>query len=266
MNEKKDRPKSWWETQVDKWFDWLSSPEFKQWAKNFFSLKALTFKQKKYVGIGVLAIVVIFFLCIAGPCSSDSPSIKAEKAEAEWMTNVLKEKNVKEKKVGDEYNADVEACVLEFQRQDGYPYISGLYVGAIGCLDEPIKIVQRVDEQSALVKIDVGARGHNTTKHTVFLQGLNLSDAVDDERIRFTRIPYWKIIGTKTYTTAIGGSKTVYVMEPLSRELHTKTLKRMAEIKEIQEAERKKKEAEREADRMKLMDLMKQMNRANARP
>lgn len=46
MNEKRDGPKGWWETQVDKWFEWFSGPGFKRWVKNFLSvppyLKPLT--------------------------------------------------------------------------------------------------------------------------------------------------------------------------------------------------------------------------------
>jgi len=117
----------------------------------------------------------------------------------------------------------------------------------------PVKVVQIIDEQSALVEITVpdnSSSTYDTKKRTVFLHGVILSDVVDGERLTFTEMPYkyMKITGTKTYSTAIGGTKTVYVMEPLSRKVHLGIMKRIREVKEKQEAER---DLERRIEKLK---------------
>ena len=63
------------------------------------------------------------------------------------------------------------------------------------------------------------------TEETVFLQGVDLSNAVDGKRFQLEWI--MKITGTKTYGTAAGGTNTVYVLEPLDEETHKKILERI---------------------------------------
>ena len=112
-----------------------------------------------------------------------------------------------------------------------------IQVGALGLVPEPISIEQRIDGNSALAKIEIpkgspprytavaGGISRTMTEETVFLQGVDLSNAVDGKRFQLEWI--MKITGTKTYGTAAGGTNTVYVLEPLDEETHKKILERI---------------------------------------
>ncbi len=63
---------------------------------------------------------------------------------------------------------------------------------------------------------------------TVLLQGVDLTDVADGEQVKLESIV--KIIGTKTLNTAAGGTRTVYVAEPLSPATHKKIIKRLEEL------------------------------------
>ena len=103
----------------------------------------------------------------------------------------------------------------------------------MGWVNGPVIIEQRIDTHSALATIEVldgappeytGTLVHDVRyslkTQTVLLQGVDLTDVADGEQVKLESIV--KIIGTKTLNTAAGGTRTVYVAEPLSPATHEK--------------------------------------------
>ena len=81
-------------------------------------------------------------------------------------------------------------------------------VGAIGTLAGSYEIVQVVDDANMLVSGKIGVAG---PEQTYWVKGLATDNVADDERARSSHV--FRVMETKQYTTAIGGSNTVYVLE-----------------------------------------------------
>lgn len=78
----------------------------------------------------------------------------------------------------------------------------------------PVTIRQIIDSRNALVEID---------EESFWLKGFGLGDLVDGKKIILTEAIY--VSGTRQYTTILGASRTVLVLEPLTEEMLRKKLR-----------------------------------------
>lgn len=102
------------------------------------------------------------------------------------------------------------------------PLLDKLYVGAWGKIPKSTAKVVQVINQSEM-RVDF-----RSSKGPVFLRGVPTKGLVDGGIVRING--YVEVIGTETYRTAIGGSNTVFVVEPL---LFTDMLLSPEELKKL---------------------------------
>lgn len=83
------RERNWWETKVDKFFDWFSGPGFKRWAKSFFNPPSPDPQAVKEVNERrpsnpppVLLFVIIFLAVALGVYVGSSIHYQEAKADA----------------------------------------------------------------------------------------------------------------------------------------------------------------------------------------
>lgn len=125
------------------------------------------------------------------------------------------------------------------------PYISSK-VGSVGVVHGAVKIRQRIDDESALVEVNawtgvwtsrrawtskkISVQVHNMkmSEELMLLRGLNIRNLVDGDSFKTDRI--FVVSGTSTYETAIGGSKTVLVIEPVGESTEKKIADRRAAL------------------------------------
>ncbi|MEX2673412.1 MAG: hypothetical protein WD294_15035 [Phycisphaeraceae bacterium] len=100
--------------------------------------------------------------------------------------------------------------LAQVRRSDEFPTpiltIADFEIGAVGRIDDRIRmeILQVIDDGNALVRV-----GRDTT---IWLSGVNVANRVDGERVSLKETV--AITESRRYETAIGGSRTVFVMEP----------------------------------------------------
>jgi len=83
-------------------------------------------------------------------------------------------------------------------------------VGSFGWLPRPLRVIQVIDNSSALVEFngEIWAR----------LRGIDFSNQVDDERVSYAGS--LAVVGTYSYTTTLGSKKTVYDAVSMILDLH----------------------------------------------
>ncbi len=101
-----------------------------------------------------------------------------------------------------------------------------LKIGQIGYMggDNAFKVEQIIDEKNMIVDfiVESPTRGVPSGRilrtgysKIVWVSGIDTSNFVDGKSIRYTR-PL-EITGTKSYETVMGGTKTVFLLEPLTQ-------------------------------------------------
>lgn len=75
--------------------------------------------------------------------------------------------------------------------------------------DNTFQIEQIIDKQNMIVELN--ALGKSVT---VWIHGLPTSNYADDMTIKPTSEQLYKVTGTQQYDTTIGGTKTLFVLEP----------------------------------------------------
>lgn len=102
------------------------------------------------------------------------------------------------------------------------PIIASLNVGQVGTLTS-LHIEQIIDGTNALVSFEdfppgtpgwLIRSGEGLVKHTFWLQGIPTANLADDDDVN-VKGRCFRVIGNKTYGTAIGGSRTVMLVEAL---------------------------------------------------
>lgn len=81
-------------------------------------------------------------------------------------------------------------------------------VGDIGRIWTGVRVAQVIDKSHA--RVSYGGERDNDT--TVWISGTDTTDFADDATIKLDYV--WEVTGTKTYTTVLGSSKTIFVLEP----------------------------------------------------
>ena len=126
----------------------------------------------------------------------------------------------------EEARAKLPSCVIEYidasqgwpmffnRKEGGWSMMEGR-IGYIGTAELPgvAKILQIIDSRSMLLEPYSFAADH---PKAVMVRGVATSGHVDDGYISITKM--LKVIGTIQYTTVIGGSRTVFVLEPFDVE------------------------------------------------
>lgn len=120
-------------------------------------------------------------------------------------------------------------------------------VGDVGGI-VAFKVQQVIDEDTALLADPFSRRN---TGITVWAEGIDFSGAVDGESMTVDEVV--KISGTKTYTTALGGTKTVMVIEAVDLDPYRKGV-----------AESELRELIRQAD-LTERELLEKVQRADRR-
>lgn len=118
--------------------------------------------------------------------------------------------------------AELQSTVNEIKKKisnlkDGTIHVNGglpdnLGVGDIGRIWNGVKIVQIVDKQNALVGFNSGGKD----RVTAWLKGFDMSKHADDSTGEVDSL--LEVSGTKTYETANGSTRTVFVLESCDTE------------------------------------------------
>lgn len=103
-----------------------------------------------------------------------------------------------------------------------------LAVGEVGATTADVEIVQIIDRQNMLVSGQVG--GPLAEVRTVWLSGVDTSALADGQSLSLANFTL-KVVGNKTYETAIGSTKTVMRLQRLDMEPVFKLAKEKATTK-----------------------------------
>jgi len=119
-------------------------------------------------------------------------------------------------------------------------------LNSVGHLLEPIRIIQRIDDASGLVEAHFYNGIWNQIRgtcdpvvvyrvleaRTILLRNVNFKSHADGDDLDAADL-ILKVVGTTKYSTALGSSKTVYVVQPVSDEIEGAIVKELTKRKEL---------------------------------
>jgi hypothetical protein len=154
---------------------------------------------------------------------TEKEELQAEQKENKRLTKICREAGINVEKTESPTQADYEVCTTPIEPNvlsDSMKTLgfTDLKVGELGWIDRLI-IQQIIDANNAIVRVML-ERGEPITPNqidflykTVWLKGVQTNRFADDTSQVINH--YFVITGTKTYRTAMGGQKTIYVIEPV---------------------------------------------------
>jgi len=152
--------------------------------------------------------------------------LSAERKEKERLIRLCREAGISFEKTEDPIEGDYQVCQIPIKpavlsdsmRTLGFTKIE---VGELGWVSS-LKIEQIVDSNNAIVEVHTWySDGSQNISWGVFdvpsvavrVRGVQMEGFADDTTQKINH--YFAVTGTKTYKTAIGGSKTLCVIEPV---------------------------------------------------
>ncbi len=192
------------------------------------------------------------FIVLSSVCHADDVDEYFRQAERQRKEQLrVAEINVQQGNAGPGIKASDRAFLLELKKQRPYMHSLELETGSVGIVTKDALIIQRIDNNTALIQLPFPV-GYEmlalrylvrSKEFTLLLKGVDLSDFVDKDSISLKRI--MKVTGTETYTAVSGASRTVRTLEPVSPEDQDKILKRIDEIKNEPDTQRRAEAAEK---------------------
>jgi len=116
-------------------------------------------------------------------------------------------------------------------------------VGDIGKISTIFRVLQVIDEKNTIVKYEAynihGERDY-ARDSSYWVDGQLGQSFADGDKVHLDGI--WEVSGTKTYTTAIGSSNTIYVLSPVAIKLSEVTIPPLpgVRVKELIKLSKKK--------------------------
>jgi hypothetical protein len=93
--------------------------------------------------------------------------------------------------------------------------ILNLTTGEVGTLQEnKAKVLQVISKErgECLVTPSVSTIGH---EKPIWLKGMDLNSVVDNDLLSFSNLPVFEVTGTTTYSSPLGGTNTVFVLQAI---------------------------------------------------
>lgn len=180
-------------------------PEFKDLQAEIVKLRAEIKKQNKLINQLKATSIAL---------KKENKIMRQSLLDANLLLPNLLEQSEQEQQKLDEENQKKEAAEKAEALIKSH-FSRPLSVGQIARLDN-FKTIQIIDSNNMIVEwldgYTSGRYGSRITE-TIWIKGINTQNMADEQRVE-VREQAFKITGTKTYEVVMGGTRTVFVLEP----------------------------------------------------
>ena len=138
---------------------------------------------------------------------------------------------------GKKSNAENEKMIEALETSPVFEPLILVKLGSVGVLRMSTELRQRIGDGTALVEVNAFTNNWDLnswtpervfSKELMIMRGMDFSAFVDGKS--FTTDQVFQITGTTTYNTALGGTKTVYVIQPIDDATKRRIEERYSEI------------------------------------